>query len=470
MDGSSVSSMTTPSFVHLHVHTHYSLLDGATRIEALIGQAKALDMPAVAITDHGNLFGAIEFYLAANKAGIKPIIGCEAYLARESRHTKEATKGKGHYHLLLLAQNLTGYRNLIQLSSLGYTEGFYRKPRIDKEVLRTHAEGLVCTSACIGGEVPQLFLTADAKAARQAAETYLDIFGPDRFFVELQDHGLPEQKTLNPELLDLADRLGVGCIATNDVHYLEGDDVEAHDVLCCINTGALLTDEDRFRFPNGEFFFKSPDEMAALFPSRPELLENTLRVAEMCNVELDLSSRHAPVYTVPSDVVDESGDKLDDATYLRQLVYDGVKTRMGEITPEIRDRIDYELEVICSKGFASYFLIVWDCVRTTRGTGGFPSARAAAAAVRSSDTGCTSAGPTRSGTACISSVSWTQTGTRCPTSIWISAKTVEANSSSTSGSSTDTSRRSSPSARSRPGLSSRMSLACSASSLIKRTS
>jgi DNA polymerase-3 subunit alpha len=361
--------MAGSPFVHLHVHTHYSLLDGATRIEALIDRAKQWNMPALAITDHGNLFGAVEFYLAARKAGVKPIIGCEAYLATGDRRCKDATEGKESFHLLLLAMNREGYQNLLRLASIGYTEGFYRKPRIDKEVLREFSNGLLCTSTCIGGEIPQAFLTRDRAAAEDLAKTYLSIFGPDRFFIELQDHGMSEQRTLNPELADLAKRLGVGVIATNDVHYLDHDDVEAHDVLCCINTGKLLAEEDRFKFPTDQFYFKSVSEMSALFPDHPEALANTLHVAEMCNLELDLSKRYAPVFKVPEDVTKKAGRTIDDAAYLRQLVEEGARERYGEITPQLRERIDYELEVIIGKGFASYFLIVWDCVRYARGQG-----------------------------------------------------------------------------------------------------
>ena len=358
--------MPASPFVHLHVHSHYSLLDGATRIEAMIARAKQWNMPSVAITDHGNLFGAVEFYNAARKAGIKPIIGCEAYLATGDRRHKEPVEGKEMYHLLLLAMNREGYQNLVRLSTIAYTEGFYRKPRIDKEVLREFSNGLLCTSTCIGGEIPQTFMHRDRAAAEDLAKTYLEIFGPDRFFMEIQDHQMPEQKTLNPELLDMARRLGVATIATNDVHYLDHADFEAHDVLCCINTGKQITDEGRFKFPTDQFYFKSPEEMAALFPDAPEALANTLRVADLCNLELDLGKRYAPVYRVPAEIVNDDAQSLDDAAYLRRLVYEGADKRYREISPELRERIEYELGVITGKGFASYFLIVWDCVRFAR--------------------------------------------------------------------------------------------------------
>ncbi|MEP0845622.1 MAG: DNA polymerase III subunit alpha [Phycisphaerae bacterium] len=349
-------SPTTPKFVHLHCHTEYSLLDGACRTRDLVREARRMGMPAIAITDHGNLFGAVEFYANAVEAGVKPIIGCELYLAPGDRRDKE-TKGlkEGAYHQLLLAMNLTGYRNLIKLSSIGYIEGFYRKPRIDKEVLRQFSDGLICTSTCIGGEIPTTLLAADFAAARRAAETFLEIFGPDRFFIELQDHGMPEQARLNPELAELARKLGVATIATNDVHYLAKDDVEAHDVLCCISTRSRVKDEDRFKLPSGEFYLKSPEEMAAALPEYPEALENTLRVAQMCEVEFDFTRRFAPRFQTPA------GKSADD--YLRELVYEGAKRRYGEISVELRERIDYELDVVAEKGFSGYFLIVWDFVR-----------------------------------------------------------------------------------------------------------
>lgn len=351
----------SPQFVHLHVHSEYSLLDGACRTKDLIARAKSLNMPAVALTDHGNMFGAIEFYSAAAEAGLKPIVGCEMYLAPEDRRDKQARGVDGKdtsYHLLLLAQNMEGYRNLIKLSSAGYTEGFYRKPRIDKGILKEHSAGLICTSGCLGSEVPQVFTHRDRNAAREIAEWYLSVFGEERFYIELQDHGMSDQRVLNPELVDLSQRLGVGLVATNDVHYLTHDDVEAHEVLCCISTRALLSDEARFKLPTDQFYFKSPQEMAALFPEQPEALANTVRIAEMCNVEFDFNQRFAPVFPTPKQ---KSADE-----YLRELVYKGAAWRYGEITDELRERIDYELSVISAKGFSGYFLIVWDFVEYAR--------------------------------------------------------------------------------------------------------
>ncbi len=371
---SAVAAQAAPRFVHLHLHTEYSLLDGACRIRDVVQAARRLDMPAVAISDHGNMFGAIEFYAAAVEAGVKPIIGCEMYLAPGDRRERRALQANGSretaYHQLLLATNLEGYRNLMKLASIGYVEGFYYKPRIDLEVLRAHSEGLICTSTCLGGMVPQALLHRDAADARRVAEQFLEIFGAERFLIELQNHNLPEQRTINPELKALADRLGVGVIATNDVHYLTHDDVEAHDVLCCISTRAKVADQERFRFDSDQFYFKTPQEMAAALPEYPEALANTLRVAQMCNVELDFSKRYAPVFRTPAD---RTADE-----YLRELVYAGADWRYGKITDELRDRIDYELSVIADKGFSGYFLIVWDFVRyahehdipaTARGSG-----------------------------------------------------------------------------------------------------
>ncbi len=356
--------MGAPAFVHLHVHTHYSLLDGATRIPELVAACKAMGMPAVAISDHGNMFGAIEFYRAAMAAGVKPILGMEAYIAPGDR--RERTKPEGldeyAYHLLLLATDLTGYRNLMKLASIAYLEGFYYKPRIDKAVLREYSAGLIGTSTCLGGEVPQTFLRRDAAAAKRAAEEYLSIFGPERFFIELQNHGIDDQRVLNPELDDLARRLGVGTIATNDVHYLRHEHKPAHDILCCINTRARLSDPDRFRLPTDQFYLKSPDEMATALPDYPDALAATLRVAEMCNVELDFNRRYAPVFRPPA------GKTAD--LYLRELVYAGANERYGgggaALPADLRERIDYELEVIAGKGFSSYFLIVWDFVTYAR--------------------------------------------------------------------------------------------------------
>ncbi|MEW6252257.1 MAG: DNA polymerase III subunit alpha, partial [Planctomycetota bacterium] len=346
-------------FVHLHLHTEYSLLDGACRVRELVQKCRAFGMPAVAVTDHGNLFGAIEFYSAAVAAGVKPIIGCEVYMAPGDRRDRQTRiPGEGSYHLLLLAQNLTGYHNLIKLTSRAYLEGFYRKPRIDKELLREFSAGLICTSTCLGGEIPTALCRRDARAAKEVAEEYLKIFGPDRFFIELQNHGISDQRAINPELATLARRLGVGVIATNDVHYLAPDDHEAHDVLCCISTRSRVKDANRLKFEQHEFYLKSGAEMAAVLGEYPDALANTLRVADMCDVAFDFKQRFAPQFAPPA------GKTADE--YLRELAYAGAQQRYGQITDELRERIDYELEVIASKGFSSYFLIVWDFVAFAR--------------------------------------------------------------------------------------------------------
>jgi DNA polymerase-3 subunit alpha len=345
--------MADKGFSHLHLHTQYSLLDGAISFDRLFKRCQQLGMDSVAMTDHGNMFGAVEFYTAAQKTGVKPILGIEAYIAPDSRFEKQKGGGvkENAYHLLLLAENNTGYKNLMKLSSIGYTEGFYYRPRIDKEVLAQFNEGLICTSACIAGEVPVQLLQGGEEAARRTIEQYLTIFGSERFFVEIQEHESNEHPQLGQMLADLAQRMGVGVVATNDVHFLEAEDYKAHNVLCCISTGKKVNDPDRMVYPP-DVYLKSPDEMRQLFPYAPHACDMTLEIAKRCNVELDLKTRHAPKYT-PAD-----GSTPED--YLSRLVYEGAKRQYGTITPEIRERIERELEVISGKGFASYFLIVWD--------------------------------------------------------------------------------------------------------------
>src|SRR5918993_168534 len=264
-------------FVHLHVHTHYSLLDGACRCSDLVKRTKALGMDSIAITDHGCMFGVIEFYNEAKKEGVKPIIGMEAYMAPGDRRDRQQVNGESAFHLLLLAQDLEGYKNLVKLSSLAYREGFYYKPRIDKEILREYSKGLIGTSACLGGEVASALLKRDMKHARAAAETYLDIFAPDHFFIEVQKH-IKEQDQVNPELADLAKKLGVGLVATNDVHFLTKEDHEAHDVLCCISMGRLRSEENRLIYPK-ELYLKSPAEMHEALGNFHEAIDNTARIA-----------------------------------------------------------------------------------------------------------------------------------------------------------------------------------------------
>jgi DNA polymerase III subunit alpha len=370
--------MSSP-FVHLHVHTHYSLLDGACRVPDLVKRVKALGMDSVAITDHGCMFGVIEFFNECKKEGVKPILGMEAYIApgdRRERSTPGGNAGEAAFHLLLLAENQEGYQNLIRLSSLAYKEGFYYKPRIDKEILRQYSKGLIGTSACLGGEVCSALMKRDAKFARQAAETYAEILGPDRFFIEVQKQGIKQQDEVNPELEEISKKLGVGLVATNDVHFLNKDDHHAHDVLCCISMGRLVKDEGRLKYPT-EIYLKSPEEMVAACGQFDQAIENTARIAKMCNLELDFTKRYAPVYKVPVEKLKEEKHgrdahaTKDDERYLRQLCEEGLKWRYEttEVSQEIRTRLDYELKIICQKNFCSYFLIVWDFCNFARENG-----------------------------------------------------------------------------------------------------
>ncbi|MBN2183432.1 MAG: DNA polymerase III subunit alpha, partial [Sedimentisphaerales bacterium] len=343
--------MSKKGFTHLHLHSQYSLLDGAISYDKLLKRCKKLDMESVAVTDHGNMFGAIEFYTKAVAAHIKPILGIEAYIAPGSRFDRTKTSiSDAAYHLILLAENLTGYQNLLKLASAGFTEGFYYRPRIDKQILAEHNEGLICASACLKGEVAAAFLRGDEKGAREAAENYLKIFGPERYFLEIQHHE-PDETDVRRGLIDLAGKLGVGLVATNDVHFLEEEDHEAHNCLCAISTGKRADDPDRMIYPS-DVYLKSPDEMRQLFSEAGQACDNTLAIAERCNVELDLKSRHAPHFEPPDEKTPED--------YLTEICYEGAKNRYGEISDAIKERLDRELKVIESKGFASYFLIVWD--------------------------------------------------------------------------------------------------------------
>ncbi len=344
--------MLQKGFTHLHLHSEYSLLDGAIAFSKLLKRCKALEMDSVAVTDHGNLFGALEFYTKAKAAHIKPIIGIEAYIAPGSRTDRTKTSiSDAAAHLILLAENNAGYHNLLKLASIGYTEGFYYRPRIDKEVLARFNEGLICASACLKGEVPAAMARGDEQAARAAAESYLKIFGPERYFIEIQRHQAEGPDGVEG-LVDLAKKMGLGLIATNDVHFLEADDYEAHNCLCAISTGKLATDDDRLIYPP-DVYLKSSAEMHALFSDVPaQACDNTMAIAQRCNVDIDLKTRHAPHF--------EPDDGSAPEEYLTRMCYEGAKKRYGEITAAIKERLDRELEVIESKGFASYFLIVWD--------------------------------------------------------------------------------------------------------------
>jgi len=352
--------VSSPPFVHLHVHSEYSLLDGACHTDQLAETAHRLGQPAVALTDHGNLFGAVEFYRAAKAAEVKPIIGYEAYVAPGSRKDKTPTAGikdAGH-HLVLLARNLDGYRNLLKLATTAYLDGFYYRPRIDDEVLAEHREGLIIMTSCLAGEVPSLLLAGRAEQAAERARFYRDLVGAENFFIELQNHRMDDELRAIPLLVELARSLGVGLVATNDVHYLRADDSKAHDALLCISTGKLLSDANRMRYPEGEFHLKTAEEMAARFADWPEALANTVRIAERCELELDFSRRHAPVYAPPEGMTDKA--------YLRKLCDEGLERRYGKVTRELRRRMDRELKVIEEKNFASYFLICWDFVNFAR--------------------------------------------------------------------------------------------------------
>jgi DNA polymerase-3 subunit alpha len=343
--------MSSKGFTHLHLHSQYSLLDGAVTFEGLFARCKKLGMNAVAVTDHGNMFGAVEFYTKAKAAEIKPILGIEAYIAPGSRFDRTKTSiSDAAYHLILLAENHTGYQNLLKLASTGYVDGFYYRPRIDKEILAECHEGLICATACLKGEVTAAAAAGDMKAARQAAESYLKIFGPQRFFIEIQRHQ-SDGPDPTAALIDLANELGIGLIATNDVHFLSEDDHEAHNCLCAISTGKHADDPDRMIYPP-DVYLKSDAEMRKLFPEAQQACDNTIAIAERCHVELDLSTRHAPRFRPPDGSTPED--------YLARLCLEGIKDRYGEMTPQIKERLDRELQVIQSKGFSSYFLIVWD--------------------------------------------------------------------------------------------------------------
>ncbi|MDQ6860703.1 MAG: DNA polymerase III subunit alpha, partial [Verrucomicrobiota bacterium] len=346
--------MPSDSFVHLHLHTEYSLLDGAIRTKDLMKKAAALEMPAVAITDHGNLFGAIDFYQEAKKAGIKPIIGCEAYMAPGSIKDRPNNMRDAAYHFTLLATNNTGYRNLVKLVSAAHLDGMHYKPRIDKELLAAHAEGLIGMSACLKGEINMAIQSDNLAKAKQSAAEFRDIFGAENFFLELHDHGIEAQHKCNAVLPGIAKEFGFGLVAANDVHFLERGHHEAHDVMICIGTGKIVTDERRMRY-TPELYFKTADEMRALFPEYPAAITNTLDIAERCNVELEFGKSKYPEYPVPAGKSREA--------YLRELCYKGLHDRFGEgVNSTLIDRLDYELGVLEKTGFVSYFLIVWDFI------------------------------------------------------------------------------------------------------------
>ncbi|WP_304090369.1 DNA polymerase III subunit alpha, partial [Phascolarctobacterium succinatutens] len=342
-------------FTHLHVHTEYSLLDGASKIPELVAYAKELGMDSLAITDHGVMYGAVEFYQECTKAGIKPIIGCEVYLAKGS-HLDMTEKTR--YHLILLAENDIGYHNLMRIVSKGQLEGFYYKPRVDKDILRTYSEGIICLSACIAGEVPRLINSGNMDGARRCVQEYIDIFGKDNYFLEIQNHDIPEEKTAAEGLRQLAQEFGIGLVATNDLHYVRREDAEAQDVLLCIQTTSNVDDPGRMRFPNDSFYLKSAEEMAELFGGYPEALENTCRIADRCNVKLEFGHLLLPEFPVP--------EGFDAVSYLRHLCEEALPERYEVVDETVRKRLDFELDIINTMGYACYFLIVWDFINYCR--------------------------------------------------------------------------------------------------------
>ncbi|MCL0045925.1 DNA polymerase III subunit alpha, partial [Nitrospinaceae bacterium] len=360
--------MKLSNFVHLHVHTSFSLLDSSLRQDAMFRRAAEFKMPAVAMTDHGNMFGAVEFYNGAKKHGLKPIIGCEVYVAPESRHDK---KGKydlrdASYHLILLAQNEKGYKNLLKLVTFGYLEGFYYKPRIDKELLAEYAEGLIALSSCGRGEIAHNINKENIPRAIKIAGQYRDIMGQNNFFLELQNHKMEYQEKINNELVKIGDQLSLPLVATNNCHYLDREDFHAHEILLCLQTGKTMSDQYRMRYPSDEYYFKSPEEMAELFREIPQAIENTLKIAERCELKIDFDKLNFPDYPVPENYTLES--------YLTEQTNKGLDERFREMTkygityePSLyRKRLQEELDIIERMGYPGYFLIVWDFIDYAR--------------------------------------------------------------------------------------------------------
>ena len=350
------------AFAHLHVHTEYSLLDGACRMERLLDAAKEMGQTAVAITDHGCMYGVVEFYKAAKKRGIHPILGCEVYVARRTRFDKVHELDGENRHLVLLCENETGYHNLLALVSKAWVEGFYSKPRVDLDLLREHHEGLIALSACLAGEIPRALTRGDYEGAREAALRYEGIFGRGNFYLELQDHGMAEQKRINPQLIRLSRETGIPLVATNDCHYIAPEDSRMHRVLLCIQTGRTIEDENAMEFGSEEFYFKSEEEMRALFPDVPEAADNTVKIAQRCQVELEFGKTKLPAFFTP--------DGSDNLEFFRRLCQEGLIRRYGENPPqEYRDRLEYEIRVISQMGYVNYYLIVWDFIRYARSVG-----------------------------------------------------------------------------------------------------
>ena len=347
------------AFTHLHVHTEYSLLDGSCKIKELAARAKELGMDSMAITDHGVMYGVIDFYRAAREVGIKPIIGCEVYVAPGSRFDRETSNGEDrYYHLVLLAENDTGYHNLMKIVSRGFVDGFYYKPRVDYEVLETYHEGVIALSACLAGEVQRYLARGMYEEACRSARHYEDIFGKGNFFLELQDHGIPTQKTVNQGLMRMSRELSMDLVATNDIHYILAEDAAAHDILLCIQTGKKVSDENRMRYEGGQYYVKSEEEMRALFPYAQEAIDNTHKIAERCNVEIEFGVTKLPKYEVP--------EGYDSWSYLNKLCQDGMAKRYPNDDGTLQERLSYELGVIHNMGYVDYFLIVWDFIHFAR--------------------------------------------------------------------------------------------------------
>ena len=381
------------AFAHLHVHTEYSLLDGSNKIQEYVARVKELGMTAAAITDHGVMYGVIDFYKAANAAGINPILGCEVYVAPNSRFDREKVSGEDrYYHLVLLAENNTGYSNLMKIVSKGFVDGYYYKPRVDMEVLTTYHEGIIALSACLAGEVQRNLVRGMYDEAKKVAEKYENCFGKGNFFLELQDHGIPEQRLVNQQLLRLSQDTGIELVATNDVHYTYADDAEAHDILLCIQTGKKLADEDRMRYEGGQYYVKSEEEMKELFPYALGALENTQKIADRCHVEIEFGKTKLPHFDVP--------EGYTTWTYLNKLCYEGLEEKYPkEQAEELRPRLEYELSVIKEMGYIEYFLIVWDYINfaRTHGIPVGPGRGSAAGSLVSYTTGITNIEPVRYG-------------------------------------------------------------------------
>ena len=347
------------AFTHLHVHTEYSLLDGSCKIKELAARAKELGMDSIAITDHGAMYGVIDFYRAAREVGIKPIIGCEVYVSPGSRFDRETASGEDrYYHLVLLAENDQGYHNLMKIVSKGYVDGFYYKPRVDYEVLEPFHEGVIALSACLAGEVQRYLGRGMYEEACRSALHYQEIFGKGNFFLELQDHGIPMQKTVNQGLMRMSRELGIDLVATNDIHYILAEDAVPHDILLCIQTGKRVTDENRMRYEGGQYYCKSEEEMRALFPYAQEAIDNTHKIAQRCNVEIEFGVTKLPKYEVP--------EGYDSWGYLNKLCLDGMARRYPKDDGTLKKRLDYELDVIHNMGYVDYFLIVWDFIHFAR--------------------------------------------------------------------------------------------------------